>query len=86
MFYVCTGLLSVEEFGQLSSDAFQRFLYQRGVNRNQLVRNSRHTWLYQGQGEHQVLRDLRNRYPSVSLCNLLPTFSFKKKKSFYLLI
>ncbi|KAM9482598.1 transmembrane prolyl 4-hydroxylase isoform 2-T2 [Clarias gariepinus] len=55
------GLLSVEEFGKLSSDAFQRFLHQRGVNRNQLVRNSRHTWLYQGQGAHQVLRDLRNR-------------------------
>lgn len=55
------GLLSLEEFGQLSSDAFQRFLYQRGVKRSQLVRNSRHTWLYQGQGAHQVLRELRNR-------------------------
>ncbi|TVK90560.1 Transmembrane prolyl 4-hydroxylase [Bagarius yarrelli] len=55
------GLLSIEEFRQLSSDAFQRFLRQRGLNRNQLVRNSRHTWLYQGQGAHQVLKDLRNR-------------------------
>uniref|UniRef100_A0A673ILL1 Transmembrane prolyl 4-hydroxylase-like n=1 Tax=Sinocyclocheilus rhinocerous TaxID=307959 RepID=A0A673ILL1_9TELE len=29
--------------------------------RSQLVRNSRHTWLYQGQGAHQVLQDLRKR-------------------------
>ncbi|XP_062854207.1 transmembrane prolyl 4-hydroxylase [Trichomycterus rosablanca] len=55
------GLLSLEEFGQLSTDAFHRFLLQRGVNRTQLVRNSRHTWLYQGSGAHQVLRDIRNR-------------------------
>ncbi|KTG07019.1 hypothetical protein cypCar_00007020 [Cyprinus carpio] len=55
------GLLSLEEFGRLKSDAFQRFLLQRGVERSQLVRNSRHTWLYQGQGAHQVLQDLRKR-------------------------
>ncbi|XP_055069353.2 transmembrane prolyl 4-hydroxylase [Misgurnus anguillicaudatus] len=55
------GLLSLEEFGRLRSDAFQRFLLQRGVERSQLVRNSRHTWLYQGQGAHQVLQDLRKR-------------------------
>lgn len=56
------GLLSLEEFGRLRSDAFQRFLLQRGVERSQLVRNSRHTWLYQGQGAHQVLQDLRKRF------------------------
>ncbi|XP_030634297.1 transmembrane prolyl 4-hydroxylase [Chanos chanos] len=55
------GLLSLSEFRRLSTDAFQRFLLQRGVKRSQLVRNSRHTWLYQGQGTHQVLRDLRKR-------------------------
>ncbi|XP_065120645.1 transmembrane prolyl 4-hydroxylase isoform X2 [Paramisgurnus dabryanus] len=59
------GLLSLEEFGRLRSDAFQRFLLQRGVERSQLVRNSRHTWLYQGQGAHQVLQDLRKRYITV---------------------
>ncbi|XP_028302728.1 transmembrane prolyl 4-hydroxylase [Gouania willdenowi] len=55
------GLLSLEEFRLLSSDAFQRFLLQRGVKRSQLVRNSRHTWLYQGKGAHQVLQDLKER-------------------------
>ncbi|KAG7277837.1 hypothetical protein CRUP_006737 [Coryphaenoides rupestris] len=48
------GLLSLEEFRQLSSDAFQRFLLQHGVKSSQLVRNSRHTWLDQGPGAHQL--------------------------------
>lgn len=56
-----TGLLSLEEFKLLSNDAFQRFLMQRGVKRSQLVRNSRHTWLYQGKGAHQVLQDIKAR-------------------------
>lgn len=56
-----TGLLSLEEFRLLSSDAFQRFLVQRGVKRSQLVRNSRHTWLYQGKGAHRVLQDIKER-------------------------
>lgn len=56
-----TGLLSLEEFRLLSNDAFQRFLLQRGVKRSQLVRNSRHTWLYQGKGAHQVLQDIKAR-------------------------
>lgn len=56
-----TGLLSLEEFRLLSNDAFQRFLMQRGVKRSQLVRNSRHTWLYQGKGAHQVLQDIKTR-------------------------
>ncbi|XP_051996429.1 transmembrane prolyl 4-hydroxylase [Xyrauchen texanus] len=55
------GLLSLEEFRRLRSDTFQHFLLQRGVERSQLVRNSRHTWLYQGQGAHWVLQDLRKR-------------------------
>nr|XP_015203776.1 PREDICTED: transmembrane prolyl 4-hydroxylase [Lepisosteus oculatus] len=55
------GLLSLEEFKRLSSNAFQRFLRQRGVQRSQLVRNSKHTWLYQGEGAHRVLRALRER-------------------------
>ncbi|XP_061730334.1 transmembrane prolyl 4-hydroxylase [Nerophis ophidion] len=55
------GSLSLEEFRLLSADAFQRFLLQRGVERSQLVRNSRHTWLYQGRGAHQVLQDIKER-------------------------
>lgn len=54
-------MLSLEEFRLLSSDAFQRFLMQQGVKRSQLVRNSRHTWLYQGRGAHQVLQDIKTR-------------------------
>ncbi|KAM6927973.1 transmembrane prolyl 4-hydroxylase [Xenentodon cancila] len=54
-------LLSLEEFRLLSNDAFQRFLLQRGVKRSQLVRNSRHTWLYQGKGAHRVLQDIKER-------------------------
>ncbi|KAA8593420.1 hypothetical protein FQN60_009536 [Etheostoma spectabile] len=55
------GLLSLEEFRLLSNDAFQRFLLQQGVKRSQLVRNSRHTWLYQGKGAHQALQDIKTK-------------------------
>ncbi|XP_039908125.1 transmembrane prolyl 4-hydroxylase [Simochromis diagramma] len=65
------GLLSLEEFRLLSNDAFQRFLLQRGVKRSQLVRNSRHTWLYQGKGAHQVLQDIKERV--IRLTRLPPT-------------
>lgn len=61
VFAFCAGLLSLEEFRLLSNDAFQRFLMQRGVKRSQLVRNSRHTWLYQGKGAHRVLQDIKER-------------------------
>ncbi|XP_077429992.1 transmembrane prolyl 4-hydroxylase [Vanacampus margaritifer] len=64
------GLLSLEEFRLLSADAFQRFLLQQGVKRSQLVRNSRHTWLYQGKGAHQVLQDIKTR---VTRLTRLPT-------------
>ncbi|KAL2091245.1 hypothetical protein ACEWY4_013508 [Coilia grayii] len=64
------GLLSLEEFRALSGDAFQSFLKRRGLKRSQLVRNSRHTWLYQGQGTHHVLQDLRKR---VTLLTRLPS-------------
>ncbi|XP_041837407.1 transmembrane prolyl 4-hydroxylase [Melanotaenia boesemani] len=65
------GLLSLEEFRLLSNDAFQRFLLQRGVKRSQLVRNSRHTWLYQGKGAHQVLQDIKEKV--IRLTRLPPT-------------
>uniref|UniRef100_A0A3Q2VFC8 Prolyl 4-hydroxylase, transmembrane b n=3 Tax=Haplochromini TaxID=319058 RepID=A0A3Q2VFC8_HAPBU len=64
------NLLSLEEFRLLSNDAFQRFLLQRGVKRSQLVRNSRHTWLYQGKGAHQVLQDIKE---VIRLTRLPPT-------------
>lgn len=69
-FTLWTGLLSLEEFRLLSNDAFQRFLMQQGVKKSQLVRNSRHTWLYQGKGAHQVLQDIKTRQvkPQIRCC------------------
>ncbi|XP_036389872.1 transmembrane prolyl 4-hydroxylase-like isoform X2 [Megalops cyprinoides] len=55
------GLLSLGEFKRLSSKALWRFSPQLGGKRSQPVRNSRHTWLYQGEGAHHVLRALRKR-------------------------
>ncbi|XP_048404012.1 transmembrane prolyl 4-hydroxylase [Stegostoma tigrinum] len=55
------GLLSLEEFKQLNTNAFQMYLRQRGVQKSELVRNSKHTWLYQGEGAHQILRAIRHR-------------------------
>ncbi|XP_062924295.1 transmembrane prolyl 4-hydroxylase-like isoform X2 [Mobula hypostoma] len=55
------GLLSLEEFKQLNTNAFQTYLRQRGVQKTELVRNSKHTWLYQGEGAHQILRTIRHR-------------------------
>ncbi|XP_078066058.1 transmembrane prolyl 4-hydroxylase-like [Mustelus asterias] len=55
------GLLSLEEFKQLNTNAFQTYLRQRGVQKTELVRNSKHTWLYQGEGAHQILRTVRRR-------------------------
>lgn len=60
------GLLSLEEFRQLSGDAFHRFLLQHGVESSQLVRNSHHTWLHQGPGAHQVLQDIKQRVISLT--------------------
>ncbi|KAG9333868.1 hypothetical protein JZ751_010019 [Albula glossodonta] len=48
------NLLDLNQDGQLQ-------LQERGVKRSQLVRNSWHTWLYQGKGTHQVLQTLRQR-------------------------
>ncbi|XP_007888518.1 transmembrane prolyl 4-hydroxylase [Callorhinchus milii] len=55
------GLLSLEEFKQLNTNAFQTYLRQHGVEKSELVRNSKNAWLYQGEGAHQILRTLRHR-------------------------
>ncbi|XP_032892899.1 transmembrane prolyl 4-hydroxylase isoform X2 [Amblyraja radiata] len=59
------GLLSLEEFKQLNTNAFQSYLRHRGVQKTELVRNSKHTWLYQGEGAHRILRTIRHRYVTV---------------------
>ncbi|XP_043934686.1 transmembrane prolyl 4-hydroxylase [Protopterus annectens] len=55
------GLLSLEEFKQLNIREFWKYLGQQEKKKSDLVRNSQHTWLYQGEGAHQVLRSLQKR-------------------------
>ncbi|KAJ8370789.1 hypothetical protein SKAU_G00108170 [Synaphobranchus kaupii] len=55
------GPLSLEEFTRLSTRDLRRFPAPLGVERPQPAQNSRHTWLYQGEGAHRVLQVLRNR-------------------------
>ncbi|KAG9332467.1 hypothetical protein JZ751_014565 [Albula glossodonta] len=53
--------MSLEEFKHLSNRELWHLPMQPGGRRPQGVRNSRHTWLYQGEGAHHVLRALRKR-------------------------
>ncbi|KAJ8394890.1 hypothetical protein AAFF_G00042450 [Aldrovandia affinis] len=55
------GLLSLEQFKRLSRRELWRFPTRPTAKRTQLVWNSRHTWLYQGEGAHHILRGLRKR-------------------------
>ncbi|XP_040262862.1 transmembrane prolyl 4-hydroxylase [Bufo bufo] len=55
------GVLSLEEFKKLNLRDFHKYLGNREITMNDLVRNSQHTWLYQGEGAHQVLRSIRQR-------------------------
>ncbi|KAI1892895.1 hypothetical protein AGOR_G00138230 [Albula goreensis] len=56
-----SGQMSLEEFKHLSNRELWHLPMQPGGRRPQGVRNSRHTWLYQGEGAHHVLRALRKR-------------------------
>uniref|UniRef100_H3BB61 Prolyl 4-hydroxylase, transmembrane n=1 Tax=Latimeria chalumnae TaxID=7897 RepID=H3BB61_LATCH len=53
------GLLSLEEFERMNGNEFWKYLHRQEVKKSDLIRNSQHTWLYQGEGAHQVLRVLR---------------------------
>ncbi|XP_064422460.1 transmembrane prolyl 4-hydroxylase [Latimeria chalumnae] len=55
------GLLSLEEFERMNGNEFWKYLHRQEVKKSDLIRNSQHTWLYQGEGAHQVLRVLRQR-------------------------
>ncbi|XP_007439128.1 transmembrane prolyl 4-hydroxylase, partial [Python bivittatus] len=55
------GVLSLEEFKQLNIRDFHKYMGSRKVKMSDLVRNSQHTWLYQGEGAHQVMRSIRQR-------------------------
>ncbi|TFK11609.1 ribosome production factor 1 [Platysternon megacephalum] len=55
------GVLSLEEFKQLNIRDFHKYMGSQKVKMSDLVRNSQHTWLYQGEGAHQVMRSIRER-------------------------
>ncbi|XP_072507786.1 transmembrane prolyl 4-hydroxylase isoform X3 [Notamacropus eugenii] len=55
------GVLSLEEFKQLNLRDFHKYMGSQKVKVSDLVRNSQHTWLYQGEGAHQVMRAIRQR-------------------------
>ncbi|OCT83385.1 hypothetical protein XELAEV_18025925mg [Xenopus laevis] len=55
------GVLSLDEFKKLNLRDFHKYLGKQEVTMNDLVRNSQHTWLYQGEGAHHVLRSIRQR-------------------------
>lgn len=60
-FCVPVGVLSLEEFKQLNIRDFHKYMGSQKVKMSDLVRNSQHTWLYQGEGAHQVMRAIRQR-------------------------
>uniref|UniRef100_A0A8C3FYN0 Prolyl 4-hydroxylase, transmembrane n=1 Tax=Cyclopterus lumpus TaxID=8103 RepID=A0A8C3FYN0_CYCLU len=53
--------LKADEDGNGKKSTFFFKKHYLWVKRSQLVRNSRHTWLYQGKGAHQVLQDIKAR-------------------------
>lgn len=55
------GVLSLEEFKRLNIRDFHKYMGSQKVKMSDLVRNSQHTWLYQGEGAHQVMRAIRQR-------------------------
>uniref|UniRef100_A0A8D0GG24 Transmembrane prolyl 4-hydroxylase n=1 Tax=Sphenodon punctatus TaxID=8508 RepID=A0A8D0GG24_SPHPU len=55
------GVLSLEEFKQLNIRDFHKYMSSQKVQMSELVRNSQHTWLYQGEGAHQVMRSVQQR-------------------------
>uniref|UniRef100_A0A6I8P7I8 Transmembrane prolyl 4-hydroxylase n=1 Tax=Ornithorhynchus anatinus TaxID=9258 RepID=A0A6I8P7I8_ORNAN len=55
------GVLSLEEFKRLNLRDFHKYMGSQKVKMSDLVRNSQHTWLYQGEGAHQVMRSIQQR-------------------------
>lgn len=51
----------MEEFKRLNIRDFHKYIGSQKVKTSDAVRNSQHTWLYQGEGAHQVMRAIRQR-------------------------
>lgn len=57
----CAGVLSLQEFSNMDLRDFHKYMRSHKAESSQLVRNSYHTWLYQGEGAHHVMRAIRQR-------------------------
>ncbi|XP_057560393.1 transmembrane prolyl 4-hydroxylase isoform X2 [Hippopotamus amphibius kiboko] len=55
------GVLSLQEFSNMDLRDFHKYMRSHKAESSQLVRNSHHTWLYQGEGAHHVMRAIRQR-------------------------
>ncbi|XP_032314433.1 transmembrane prolyl 4-hydroxylase isoform X2 [Camelus ferus] len=66
------GVLSLQEFSDMDLRDFHKYMRSHKAESSELVRNSHHTWLYQGEGAHHVMRAIRQRACPAECC-LLPT-------------
>ncbi|XP_059124678.1 transmembrane prolyl 4-hydroxylase [Peromyscus eremicus] len=55
------GVLSLQEFSNMDLRDFHKYMRSHKAESNELVRNSHHTWLHQGEGAHHVMRAVRQR-------------------------
>ncbi|XP_005410420.2 PREDICTED: transmembrane prolyl 4-hydroxylase [Chinchilla lanigera] len=55
------GVLSLQEFSSMDLRDFHTYMRSHKAESSELVRNSHHTWLYQGEGAHHVMRAIRQR-------------------------
>nr|KAF6475552.1 prolyl 4-hydroxylase, transmembrane [Rousettus aegyptiacus] len=55
------GVLSLQEFSNMDLRDFHKYMRRHKAESSELVRNSHHTWLYQGEGAHHVMRAIRQR-------------------------
>uniref|UniRef100_A0A8D1W1W5 Transmembrane prolyl 4-hydroxylase n=1 Tax=Sus scrofa TaxID=9823 RepID=A0A8D1W1W5_PIG len=55
------GVLSLQEFSDMDLRDFHKYMRSHKAESSELVRNSYHTWLYQGEGAHHVMRAIRQR-------------------------
>ncbi|XP_075403438.1 transmembrane prolyl 4-hydroxylase isoform X2 [Tenrec ecaudatus] len=55
------GVLSLQEFSSMDLRDFHKYMRSHKVETSELVRNSHHTWLYQGEGAHHIMRAIRQR-------------------------
>ncbi|KAB0396971.1 hypothetical protein E2I00_000552, partial [Balaenoptera physalus] len=70
------GVLSRQEFSNMDLRDFHKYMRSHKAESSQLVRNSHHTWLYQGEGAHHVMRTIRQRVlrltrlsPEITICS-----------------